>query len=381
LKFVLLLLVAVCFSSLDAFSWNSNIFGKWNTAIVRPRNFFSSHYVLPHGRFNRNIMFNILSCAKAAIQPATINLQPFLSSSSEKDKVKVAQELWTALSTHGCFYVIGHGMDEASSLGAAKAIFSQPTGTKQQIEISPGPLARGYLPFGSESGRSDTFEPKEGFSCGYAWDNSKDGFPLNPMQGPNRLPPNLTKQAELGLHETLHGFTRVTDAIARAISLALTAGKDEAALSAMLKGGDTISILRLFRYFDPNGPHGLRPPESPPAADDVSGTAKADFTAPERAVGPGSRPAKRQLGSSEHTDWGFLTLILQDGAGGLEFALREGRGKPVWVPVTPVPGALVCNGGDFLSLLTRGRYSPAREVYFFNLCAFESRCILSKRSA
>mmetsp|Transcript_20951 Transcript_20951/g.57640 ORF Transcript_20951/g.57640 Transcript_20951/m.57640 type:complete len:293 (-) Transcript_20951:491-1369(-) len=57
------------------------------------------------------------------------------------------------------------------------------------------------------------------------------------------------------------------------------------------------------------------------------------------------------------------TLILQDGAGGLEFALREGRGKPVWVPVTPVPGALVCNGGDFLSLLTRGRLiSPVHRV-------------------
>jgi hypothetical protein len=62
-------------------------------------------------------------------------------------------------------------------------------------------------------------------------------------------------------------------------------------------------------------------------------------------------------GVGEHTDYGLLTILLQDDAGGLEV-----RSRSRWVPAPPVPGAFVCNIGDMLDRLTRGllRSTPHR---------------------
>lgn len=49
------------------------------------------------------------------------------------------------------------------------------------------------------------------------------------------------------------------------------------------------------------------------------------------------------IGTSSHTDSGFLTILLQDQMGGLQ-VLHEDR----WVDVPPIPGALVVNIGDLL---------------------------------
>src|SRR4029078_181755 len=63
-------------------------------------------------------------------------------------------------------------------------------------------------------------------------------------------------------------------------------------------------------------------------------------------------PADPSLwGVGEHTDYGLLTILLQDDAGGLEVRSRS-RG----VPAPPVPGSFVCNIGDMLDRMTRGLY-------------------------
>jgi isopenicillin N synthase-like dioxygenase len=63
------------------------------------------------------------------------------------------------------------------------------------------------------------------------------------------------------------------------------------------------------------------------------------------------------LGSSAHTDWGLLTVILQDAVGGLEY-LDGG----VWRAVPAVEGSLVINGGDYLHLLRPALVSPIHRV-------------------
>ena len=79
--------------------------------------------------------------------------------------------------------------------------------------------------------------------------------------------------------------------------------------------------MRLFHYFN----------------------ADSDSKSPKLSTG-GAR-----IGSSPHTDWGLLTSILQDGTGGLQFLSDDSQ----WVDVPAVPGQIVINAGDYLSLRTR----------------------------
>ncbi|CAN8301285.1 unnamed protein product [Cochlearia groenlandica] len=57
------------------------------------------------------------------------------------------------------------------------------------------------------------------------------------------------------------------------------------------------------------------------------------------------------LGISKHSDNSFLTLLLQDNIGGLQILHRDS-----WVDVSPIPGALVVNIGDFLQLITNDKF-------------------------
>jgi isopenicillin N synthase-like dioxygenase len=52
-------------------------------------------------------------------------------------------------------------------------------------------------------------------------------------------------------------------------------------------------------------------------------------------------------GTTEHSDPDFLTVLLQDGIGGLQ-VLHENH----WVDVPPLRGALVVNIGDLLQVNT-----------------------------
>ncbi|XP_031379810.1 protein DMR6-LIKE OXYGENASE 2 [Punica granatum] len=57
------------------------------------------------------------------------------------------------------------------------------------------------------------------------------------------------------------------------------------------------------------------------------------------------------LGMPPHSDYGFLTLLLQDQVQGLQILHRED-----WVTVKPIPGAFVVNVGDHLEIFSNGRY-------------------------
>ncbi|MFN3924132.1 MAG: isopenicillin N synthase family dioxygenase [Pseudarthrobacter sp.] len=56
-------------------------------------------------------------------------------------------------------------------------------------------------------------------------------------------------------------------------------------------------------------------------------------------------------GVGSHADYGFVTLLLQDDVGGLEVLPP---GAAAWVPVEPLPGALVVNLGEMLEVATEG---------------------------
>ncbi len=64
------------------------------------------------------------------------------------------------------------------------------------------------------------------------------------------------------------------------------------------------------------------------------------------------RVATGQLGAGAHTDYGLITLLFQDAAGGLQVQTKSSE----WINVDYVPKAIVINCGDLLELWTNGRY-------------------------
>jgi isopenicillin N synthase-like dioxygenase len=65
-------------------------------------------------------------------------------------------------------------------------------------------------------------------------------------------------------------------------------------------------------------------------------------------------------GASPHTDYGGITFLLQDDAGGLEVQARDGE----WIAVPPRPDVMLCNIGDALMRWSNDVYvsTPHRVV-------------------
>jgi isopenicillin N synthase-like dioxygenase len=64
-----------------------------------------------------------------------------------------------------------------------------------------------------------------------------------------------------------------------------------------------------------------------------------------------TRPAenKPRWGVGEHTDYGVLTILKQDDAGGLQVKSRSR-----WIAAPPIAGTFLCNIGDMLDRMTGG---------------------------
>jgi isopenicillin N synthase-like dioxygenase len=173
-----------------------------------------------------------------------------------------------------------------------------------------GPAWRGWFPLGGEL-TSGVADAKEGayFGAELGPDDARvrAGTPLH---GANLFPAEVP-ELRTAVLDHIVTMTALGQAILRgmALGLGLPAGWFAEHLTA-----DPLVLFRMFRY----------PPQRVPA---------------------------EGWGVAEHTDYGLLTLLLQDDAGGLEVGTAQG-----WVAVPPIPGSFVCNLGDMLERLTGGRY-------------------------
>ena len=227
-----------------------------------------------------------------------------------------AAHIGKACRESGFFYAVGHGVDEGLQtrlFESSRQFFELDKATKLAIDMKHGGRAwRGFFPLGREltSGLPDL---KEGlyFGAELAPEHPlvREGTPLH---GPNLFPAAVPTLRSCVL-DWMAAMTQLGHALTAGISLSL--GLDSAWIADHLTR-DPLILFRIFHY----------PPRQ--AAD------------PDEAWGVG-----------EHTDYGLLTILAQDEAGGL-----EARSRGVWIDVPPIQGAFVCNIGDMLDRLTGGHY-------------------------
>ncbi len=212
----------------------------------------------------------------------------------------------------GFFGITGHGVKSDRSLAleaAARTFFALPESVKAEIAMTQGGRAwRGWFPLHGEltAGRPDQ---KEGiyFGAELPVDDPRVQHGL-PLHGKNQFPstPSELKPLVLNWLETM---TELAAIVLRGVALGL--GLEAKWFESNLTNDPTI-LFRIFRY-----------PPSPP----------------------------KTWGVQTHTDYGLLTLLVQDESGGLQV-----RNRDLWIDVPGDREIIICNLGDMLDRMTQGRY-------------------------
>jgi len=241
-----------------------------------------------------------------------------LSSHDPVDQHLVAEQLRQACEQRGFFYITGHGIDPAlisSLFAASQRFFDLPMTEKLAVDKKLSRCNRGYEPL-----RAQTLESgappdlKESFYAGaeVAANDARvlaGRFNTGPNQWPETLPDFRAVmqnyyQAAYGLGATI------------VRGLALSLGVPVSHFDGYLK--EAAATLRLLHY----------PPQP-------------------------ANPEPGEKGCGEHTDFGGVTLLLQDEAGGLQVWDKD---LGSWIDAPPVPGAFVVNIGDLFARWTNDRY-------------------------
>jgi isopenicillin N synthase-like dioxygenase len=233
------------------------------------------------------------------------------------DPQGVADEIRLACRECGFFYVIGHAVDQTLQQRLetlSRQFFAQPLEAKMAIRMAlAGPAWRGYFPVGQEltSGKPDL---KEGIYFGA---ELSDDHPLvlagMPLHGRNLFPPDMPEFRDVVL-AYIDAMTSLGHTLMVGVALSLGL---ERTYFAERYTGDPLILFRIFNY----------PPDR-----------SADAAEPRWGVG-------------EHTDYGLLTILKQDDAGGLEV-----KSQARWIPAPPIPDSFICNIGDMLDRMTGGLY-------------------------
>lgn len=192
---------------------------------------------------------------------------------------------WRRAAALGVARLEGHGIDIDAMLDAARALFALPLEAKRLAASDGEGFGRGYIPLGGESGLASFLELKEGFCFGAA---AAPPFE-NALRAANRWPVGLGDSEQRRLLDFYEAAERLSGGVARAL-LSHAPWEDAqaaAALEGMLQRPGGISLMRLFHYLHASSHAALA-------------------------------PEMRRTGSSPHTDWHLLTIVLQDDVGGLQ---------------------------------------------------------------
>ncbi|MFC3001371.1 isopenicillin N synthase family dioxygenase [Falsiroseomonas tokyonensis] len=237
-----------------------------------------------------------------------------LASAEPASRKDVAWQIHKACRDTGFFYAANHGIPQRlldGQFAAARAFFARPLAEKMAVHFRPGAHNRGYEAMQRQ--RLDEGSPpdlKESFM-----------FAGEAPDGPRNLWPEGMAEFRAQMESYHTAVTSLADRLMRAFALSLDLSE-----SYFCDGFEGVKpSIRLLHY--------------PPQPKDA---------------------AFNQLGAGAHTDWGALTLLLQDDAGGLEVCNADGQ----WISATPIPGTFIVNLGDMVRRWTNDMYqsTPHRVV-------------------
>jgi isopenicillin N synthase-like dioxygenase len=233
------------------------------------------------------------------------------------------QSLLDAARRVGFFYVKNHAVPPAlvdRVYALSRRFFALPAEAKQSVRINA--RHRGFLAIGEarmyDKARIDL---KESFIWGpELGPDDPDVAAGKPLMGPNQWPAALPELAP-----TLTAYSAAVMDCGRSLlrGFAVSLGLDSDFFrERFVKPLARCSLI----YYPP------QPPES--------GT--------------------EQFGVAPHTDYGGLTLLSQDDAGGLQVRARSGE----WVTAPPIAGTFVVNVGDLMARWTNDRFlsTPHRVI-------------------
>lgn len=236
----------------------------------------------------------------------------------------VAGQIDRACRQWGFFYIKGHPISPAriaEVLGNAQRFFALPVEEKLKIDITQTRHHRGYGAVATE--QLDPTKPsdlKETFDMGlHLPADHPEVLAEKPLRGPNRHP-DLSGWATL-MEQHYRDMQALAQTLLRAMTLALGIERD----FFDTRFNEPVSVLRLIHY----------PPR------DAASCAE-------------------QQGAGAHTDYGCITLLYQDTAGGLQ--VRNVNGQ--WIDAPPIDGTFVVNLGDMMARWSNDRYlsTPHRVI-------------------
>jgi isopenicillin N synthase-like dioxygenase len=230
---------------------------------------------------------------------------------AERDPQSFAEKLGRSFEDFGFAIIADHGIPEDLIHRAeekAKAFFALPDEVKRKYLIEGSGGARGYTPFGIETGKGARALDLKEF-----WHVGRDlplGHPFRDHMPDNVWPSEIPSFKDT-FQQLYASFDRAGLEILKAIARFLDINEDY--FIDTVRDGN--SVMRLLHY--------------PP----IEGE-------------PGSH-----VRAGAHEDINTITLLLGAEEAGLELQTRDGR----WIPVSPKPGELVVNIGDMLQRLTNGQ--------------------------
>ncbi|ETX11503.1 oxidoreductase [Marinomonas ushuaiensis DSM 15871] len=247
-----------------------------------------------------------------------INIEGYATATPEK-LLSLAKEIGHACRDKGFFYITGHGIDASlikQLTEEAKSFFNLSDAEKMRLDKKHSTANRGYEPIRNqtlEAGAPPDF--KEGLYIGI---EHGDDHPMVKAgrfnYGQNQWPKNA-QYFQKAATQYIHEMTELAKSLMSLLALSLELPKDY--FSEF--NHDPTTLLRMLHY----------PPQP-------------------------KNPLPNEKGCGAHTDFGGLTLLLQDDNGGLQVWDRK---NDAWIEAQPIEGSFIVNLGDMISRWTNDKYN------------------------